>query len=114
MLHIASEDRKIQICGYLSRFLKNYILHCVKRDCIFTSPEAADIIVQDLRALLLLLEICGEELELHDHVGQPGGDLLLEEQVGPQLVGGPPVVQQMLDRDSGRDVPAGTGFDSQL
>ena len=84
------------------------------RDCLFTSPEAADIIVQDLRALLLLLEICGEELELHDHVGQPRGDLLLEEQVGPQLVGGPPVVQQMLDRDSGRDVPAGTGFDSQL
>ena len=68
-------------------------------------PKTTDVIIEDLSALLLLLQVVGQQLELHDHVGQPRGDLLLEEEVGAQLVGGLAVVQQMLDGDGGGNVP---------
>ena len=33
-------------------------------------PEAGDVVVKDLCALLLLEEVRGKEAELHDHVRQ--------------------------------------------
>ena len=68
------------------------------------SPEARDIVVKNHCALILILEGLREELELHDHVGQPGGDLLLEEEVGAQLVGTFAMVQKMFNGDGCWDI----------
>ena len=68
------------------------------------SPEARDIVVKNLCALILTLEGLGQELELHDHVGQPGRDLLLEEHVGTKLVGTFAMVEKMFNRDGGWDI----------
>ena len=67
-------------------------------------PEARDIVVKNLCALILTLEVLGQELELHDHVGQSGRDLLLEEEVGAKLVGTLAMVQKMFNRDGCRDI----------
>ena len=44
--------------------------------------EAADVITEDLWALSLGHQVIGQQLQLHDHVGQPGRDLLLQEVKG--------------------------------
>ena len=49
---------------------------------VTSPPEAADIVIEYLRALPLLHEVLRQQLQFHDHVGQPGGDLLLEEVEG--------------------------------
>lgn len=42
-------------------------------------PEAGDVVVEDLGALLLLEQVGGEQPELHDHPCQPGRDFTLQE-----------------------------------
>ena len=64
----------------------------------YSSLEARDVVIQNLSALFLTEEILREEPELHDHVGEAGGDLLLEEEVGVGVVMRLPVIQQLLDR----------------
>ena len=81
------------------------MMQCVTVTVCCYLPKTTDVIVEDLSTLFLLLQIIWQQLELHDHVGQPGGDLLLEEEVGAQLVGGLAVVQQMLDGDGRGNVP---------
>ena len=41
--------------------------------------EAADVITEDLRAFPLAHQVVWKKLELHDHVGKAGRDLLLQE-----------------------------------
>ena len=50
-------------------------------ECIWTATvlEAADVITEDLRAFPLAHQVVWKKLELHDHVGKAGGDLLLQE-----------------------------------
>ena len=42
-------------------------------------PEAGDVVIEDLGALLLLEQVGGEQPELHDHPCQPGRDFTLQE-----------------------------------
>ena len=67
-------------------------------------PEARDIVVKNLCALILTLEVLRQELQLHDHVGQSGRDLLLEEEVGAKLVGTLAMVKKMFNGDGCRDI----------
>ena len=43
-------------------------------------PEAGDIVVEHLRALLLLEQVRGQKSQLHDHPCQPCGDFSLQEE----------------------------------
>ena len=45
---------------------------------IFHALEAADVVTEDLCALSLVHQVLRQQLQLHDHVGKPGGDLLLQ------------------------------------
>ena len=63
--------RGIQITTYLQNAFE--LSHCV------TVLEAADVIAEDLRAFSLAHQVVWKKLELHDHVGKAGGDLLLQE-----------------------------------
>ena len=45
----------------------------------FHALEAADVVTEDLCALSLVHQVLRQQLQLHDHVGKPGGDLLLQE-----------------------------------
>ena len=49
---------------------------------IFHALEAADVVTEDLCALSLVHQVLRQQLQLHDHVGKPGGDLLLQEMEG--------------------------------
>ena len=75
------------------------------RSDTFLLLEARDVIIQNLRTLFLTEQIIREQLELHDHVGKPGGNLLLEEQIGVCMVMRLPVIQQFFDRYWGWGVP---------
>ena len=44
----------------------------------FHALEAADVVTEDLCALSLVHQVLRQQLQLHDHVGKPGGDLLLQ------------------------------------
>ena len=67
--------------------------------------ETCDVIIEDLVALPLCPELRRQELELLDHVGEAGGQLLAQEEEGLVRVGVLAVVQQVLQRDRGRGVP---------
>ena len=45
---------------------------------IFHALEAADVVTEDLCALSLVHQVLRQQLQLHDHVCKPGGDLLLQ------------------------------------
>lgn len=77
--------------------------------CLFTINnnllEAGDVVCEDLLALLLAEQRLGQQPQLHDHVGQPGRDLLLQEGEGVRLVVVPPVLQEPCDRHCSWVVP---------
>ena len=45
----------------------------------YKEPEAGDVVVENLGALLLLEQVGGEQPQLHDHTGETGRDLPLQE-----------------------------------
>ena len=77
--------------------------------CLFTINnnllEAGDVVCENLLALLLAEQRLGQQPQLHDHVGQPGRDLLLQEGEGVRLVVVPPVLQEPCDRHCSWVVP---------
>ena len=72
--------------------------------CIWTVTvlEAADVITEDLCAFPLAHQVVWKKLELHDHVGKAGGDLLLQE------------VERALRRELNVNIELETKFPFQL
>ena len=85
----------------------------------YKEPEAGDVVVENLGALLLLEQVGGEQPQLHDHTSETGRNLPLQEketalrrngQPGTRECGylgiwGFPMVEQMLDGNRGRRIP---------
>ena len=62
----------------LCSILSEVISLCAEKYSV-EEPEACDVVVEHLGALLLLQQVGGKQPQLHDHPCQPGWDFTLQE-----------------------------------